>query len=128
VTQRINVMSGGAFEDVYGYCRAVRMGEHIHVSGTTARDPHLDGTDAYEQAKMALTIIEQALEEAGSGMGAVVRTVTYLTDMADLDLVANAHRESFGEVRPAATAVQVTALVDERMRVEIEVYAIEPNG
>ena len=57
----------------------------------------------------------------------MVRTVTYLTDIADLDLVAKAHRETFGEVRPAATAVQVAALVDERMRVEIEAYAVEPT-
>ena len=125
--QRVNVSSGGPFEDVYGYCRAVRVGEHIHVSGTTARDPYLDGTDAHEQAIRALAIIENALEEAGSGLGAVVRTVTYLTDIADLDLVARAHRETFGEVRPAATVVQVAALVDRRMRVEIEAYAIEPD-
>jgi enamine deaminase RidA (YjgF/YER057c/UK114 family) len=128
VTQRINVMSGGPFEDVYGYCRAVRVGDHIHVSGTTARDPHLDDADAYEQARAALAIIEEALVEAGSSVGAVVRTVTYLTDMADLELVAKAHRETFGEVRPAATAVQVSALVDRRMKVEIEAYAVEPIG
>ena len=127
MTRRTNVASGGPFEDVYGYCRAVRVGDHIHVSGTTARDPHLDGTDAYEQATRALSIIEQALTDAGSSLGAVVRTVTYLTDIADLDLVARAHRERFGEVRPAATAVQVAGLVDPRMRVEIEAYAIEPG-
>lgn len=125
--QRINVMSGGAFEDVYGYCRAVRMGEHIHVSGTTARDPHLDGADAYEQAKAALEIIDEALREAGSSPAAVVRTVTYVTDMADLELVARAHLEAFGDARPAATLVGVSALVDPRMKVEIEAYAIEPT-
>lgn len=118
--------SGGAFEDVYGYCRAVRVGDHIHVSGTTARDPHLDGCDAYDQAKAALAIIEDALREAGSSTAAVVRTVTYVTDMADLELVARAHQEAFGEVQPAATLVGVSALVDPRMKVEIEAYAIEP--
>jgi enamine deaminase RidA (YjgF/YER057c/UK114 family) len=120
------VSSGGAFEDVYGYCRAVRVGDHIHVSGTTARDPHLDGCDAYDQAKAALAIIEDALREAGTSTAAVVRTVTYVTDMADLELVARAHRETFGAVQPAATLVGVSALVDPRMKVEIEAYAIEP--
>jgi enamine deaminase RidA (YjgF/YER057c/UK114 family) len=126
VKQRINVMSGRPFEDVYGYSRAVRVGDQIHVSGTTARDPHLDGADAYEQATAALEIIETALIEAGSSLASVVRTVTYLTDMADRDLMARAHREKFGDVMPAATLVQVAGLVDERMKVEIEAYAIEP--
>jgi enamine deaminase RidA (YjgF/YER057c/UK114 family) len=126
VKQRINVMSGRPFEDIYGYSRAVRVGDHIHVSGTTARDPHLDGADAYEQATAALEIIETALIEAGSSLASVVRTVTYLTDMADRDLMARAHREKFGDIMPAATLVQVAGLVDKRMKVEIEAYAIEP--
>ena len=127
MSPRVNVTSGGPYEDVYGYSRAVRVGDHIHVSGTTARDPHLDGTDAYTQAVMALGIIEAALREAGSSIGAVVRTVTYLTDMADLELVARAHLETFGDERPAATAVQVAGLVDPRMRVEIVAYAVEAD-
>jgi enamine deaminase RidA (YjgF/YER057c/UK114 family) len=125
--QRTNVPSGGEFEDVFGYCRAVRVGPHIHVSGTTARDPHLDGTDTYEQAKVALRIIEAALREAGSSPAAVVRTVTYVTNMADSLLVAKAHREMFGDVRPAATIVAVAALLDPRMTVEIEAYAIDES-
>ncbi|WP_436497608.1 RidA family protein [Actinokineospora sp. HUAS TT18] len=122
--ERRNIASGGAYEDMYGYCRAVRVGDHIHVSGTTARDPFLDGADAYVQAKSVLSIIEDALVEAGATMAAVVRTVTYVTDIADVDLVAKAHREAFAEVRPAATLVQVAALIDPRMKVEIEAYAI----
>lgn len=120
---RKNIHSGGDVEDVYGYCRAVRVGDHVHVAGTTAREPNLDG-DAYVQAKAALEIVAAALAEAGSGPADVVRTVTYVTDIADFDLVARAHREMFSEVRPVATLVQVVALVDPRMKVEIEAYAI----
>ena len=126
--QRINVTSGGPFENVFGYSRAVRVGDHIHVSGTTARDPHLDDADAYEQAMAALAIVEKALIEAGSSLAAVVRTVSYVTDIGDRDLVARAHVEKFGDIRPAATLVQVSGLVDKRMKVEIEAYAIEPAG
>jgi enamine deaminase RidA (YjgF/YER057c/UK114 family) len=124
---RKTVSSGGPFEDVYGYSRAVRVGDQIHVSGTTAQPPHLDGTDTYQQSVAALTIIEAALEEAGSGLASVVRTVTYLTNMDDSDLVARAHREAFGQVRPAATLVEVSRLLDPQMKVEIEVYAIESD-
>lgn len=124
---RTNIPSGGPFEDLYGYSRAVRVGGQVHVSGTTARDPHLDGADAYQQAKAALTIIEEALQAAGSSMDAVVRTVTYVTDIGDMDLVARAHREVFGQIRPAATLVEVSRLIDPRMKVEIEAYAVEPS-
>ncbi|MCA1655452.1 MAG: RidA family protein, partial [Pseudonocardiaceae bacterium] len=106
---RTNIPSGGAFEDVYGYSRAVRVGDHIHVAGTTARDPHLDDADVYTQAKSALSIIETALKEAGSSPAAVVRTVTYVTDLSEKEQVARAHAELFGDVRPAATLVQVSA-------------------
>lgn len=123
---RCRVSSGGPFEDVYGYSRAVRAGGQVHVSGTTAREPDLDG-DAYAQARAALAIVEDALHEAGSSLGAVVRTVTYVTDIADADLVARAHREVLGDARPAATLLAVTALLDPRMRVEIEAYAVEPD-
>ncbi len=124
---RRNISSGGPFEDAYGYSRAVRVGPHVHVSGTTARPPHLDGSDTYQQATAALDIIAAALEEAGSRLSSVVRTVTYVTNMDDADLVAQAHREVFGSVRPAATLVEVSRLLDPRMKVEIEVYAIEPD-
>lgn len=120
---RTNHPSGGDFEDVYGYSRAVRVGDQIHIAGTCARD--LDGTGAYAQAKEALSIIEAALEEAGSSPAAVVRTVTYVTDIGDKLEVARAHAEMFGDVRPVATLVEVRALVDPRMSVEIEAYAIE---
>jgi enamine deaminase RidA (YjgF/YER057c/UK114 family) len=119
---RENYASGGDFEDVYGYSRAVRVGDHVHVAGTCARD--LDGTDTYTQAREALSIIEAALAEAGTDRTAVVRTVTYVTDIGEKLAVAKAHAEVFGDVRPAATLVEVSALVDPRMTVEIEAYAI----
>ncbi|WP_229070762.1 RidA family protein [Actinoplanes sp. DH11] len=122
---RRNISSDGPFEDVYGYSRAVRVGDQIHVSGTTARPPDLEDADAYRQARAALAIIEDALRKAGSSMAAVVRTVTYVTDIADAELVARAHNEVLGEVRPAATLVQVSGLLDPAMKVEIEVYAVE---
>jgi enamine deaminase RidA (YjgF/YER057c/UK114 family) len=120
---RQKVSSGGPFENVYGYSRAVRVGDQIHVSGTTARQPDLDG-DAYRQARAALSIIENALREIGSSLAAVVRTVTYITDIDEAELVARAHNEVFGGIRPAATLVQVTGLLG-GARVEIEAYAIE---
>lgn len=120
---RQHVSSGGPYEDVYGYCRAVRVGGQIHVSGTTAREPDLDG-DAYAQSRAALAIIEHALGALASDLDSVVRTVTYVTDIADADLVARAHHEVLGHVRPAATLVAVPALLDPRMKVEIEAYAV----
>ena len=119
--------SGGSYEDVYGYSRAIRVGPHVHVAGTCARGDDLDG-DSYAQAAAALRIIVAALQEAGASARDVVRTVAYVTDMADADLVARAHSEVFDEVRPAATMVAVSALLDPRMRVEIEAYAIVPEA
>ncbi|ALG06160.1 RidA family protein [Kibdelosporangium phytohabitans] len=122
---RQNISSGGRFEPVFGYSRAVRVGNQVFVSGTTARDPHLDGTDAYQQAKAVLDIINAVLAEAGSSPAAVVRTVTYVTDIGDAELVAKAHSEVFGDVLPAATMVEVSGLMDPRMKVEIEAHAVE---
>ena len=121
---RRNVRSGSPYEDVYGYCRAVRVGNTVHVSGTTAQPPNLAESDAYEQAIAALGVIGRALREVGAGTPDVVRTVTYVTDIGDFDLVARAHRETFEEVRPAATLVEVSSLLEPAMKVEIEVYAV----
>jgi enamine deaminase RidA (YjgF/YER057c/UK114 family) len=120
---RQNISSDYAFEDVYGYSRTVRVGNHVFVSGTTARPPQLDG-DAYVQAKAALAIIADALTKAGAGMQHVVRTVTYVTDLGDIQHVARAHSEAFDKVRPAGTLVQVAALTPTSARVEIEATAI----
>jgi enamine deaminase RidA (YjgF/YER057c/UK114 family) len=118
---RQNISSGRPFEEVYGYSRAVRVGGQVHVSGTTAQ-----GEDAYTQAKAIFEIIGTALAEAGSSFEDVVRTVTYVTDIKDADQVAKAHHEVLGQVKPAATLVQVTALVSPELKVEIEAYAVDP--
>ncbi len=106
---RRNIGSGYPFKDAYGCLRAVRVGEQVFVSGTTARGPALDG-DAYGQVRAILGLIEAALAEAGAEMRHVVRTVVYVTDLADQDQVARAHGEAFGSIRPASTLVQVAAL------------------
>jgi enamine deaminase RidA (YjgF/YER057c/UK114 family) len=120
---RTSVSSGYAFEDEYGYARAVRVGDQVFVSGTTARAAQLDG-DAYQQMVDAVAIVAAALREAGAELRHVVRTVVYISDMADADHVARAHRETFGAARPASTLVQVAALTPASARVEIEVTAI----
>jgi enamine deaminase RidA (YjgF/YER057c/UK114 family) len=120
---RQNVSSDYDFEDIYGYSRAVRVGNQVFVSGTTARGPQL-GDDAYVQAKAALAIIADALAKAGAGMQHVVRTVVYVIDMADSQAVARAHSEAFDQIRPASTLVQVSTLTPASVRVEIEATAI----
>jgi enamine deaminase RidA (YjgF/YER057c/UK114 family) len=120
---RTNVSSDYPLEDVYGYSRAVRVGDQVFVSGTTARGAELD-RDAYRQMMDAIAIVTAALGEAGAELRHVVRTVVYISDMTDADHVARAHREMFGAAPPASTLVQVVALTPASARVEIEVTAI----
>lgn len=124
MTERINVQSGGPFEEMYGYCRAVRVGNQVHVAGTCAQDPNVDGCDTYEQSVAALDIIADALGKAGASPADVVRTVTYVTDIGDVEMVARAHVAMFGDVRPVSTLVEVSKLIDPRLTVEIEAYAV----
>jgi len=119
---RQNISSGGAFESVFGYSRAVAVGDQVHVSGTCAPAGH-EKSDSYEQAKAALAIIEKALTEAGASFSDVVRTVVYVRDINDAELVARAHAEAFGSVRPASTLVQVTSMMRPWQKVEIEAFA-----
>ena len=121
---RQRISSGGPYEAKYGYSRAVRVGDQIHVSGTCAQPPSVEGVDAYGQTVDALKIIGEALDDAGSSLLDVVRTRIYVVDINDADAVLRAHGQAFGEVRPAATLVQVAALIDPLLRVEIEAYAI----
>lgn len=121
---RQNVSSGSPYEDVFGYCRAVRVGNIVHVAGTCAQPPNIEGCDAQQQATSALEIISTALEEAGASVADVVRTITYVTDIADMELVARAHSAVFADIKPASTLVQVSALIDPEMKVEIEAYAV----
>ncbi len=121
-TVRTNISSGGAYEAVFGYSRAVRAGEDVHVSGTCAPVSH-EKSDAFTQARAALDVIEKALGEAGAGFEHVVRTVVYLRDINDAEDVARAHLERFDKVRPASTLVQVTSMLRPWQKVEIEAYA-----
>ena len=117
------VSSGGPFEQIYGYSRAVRVGAHVHVAGTAARGDALTG-DAYVQTQNILVTIRSALEEVGTRLEDVVRTVIYVTNIGDADLVGRAHREAFGDIRPASTMVQMSGLIRPEMLVEIEAYAV----
>lgn len=123
MSSRQNISSGGAYESVFGYSRAVKVGQHIHVSGTCAPPSH-EKADAYEQAKAALATIEKALKEAGAGFADVVRTVVYLRDINDADKVAQAHLEAFDAIRPASTLIQIDAMIRPWQKVEIEAYAM----
>ena len=122
--QRRTISSGMPMERTVGYSRAVRVGPHVHVSGTA---PVMPGgadppPDAYRQALRCLDIILTALAETGATAADVVRTRIYLTDAADIEEVGRAHAEVFGDVRPATTGV-VTGLLDPRWLVEIEADA-----
>lgn len=128
---RTTISSGAPWESLVGYSRAVRTGDTIHVSGTTAIDEKgmLMGIgDAYTQTRRILEIIGNALEEAGSSLQDVVRTRIYVTDISQWEAIGRAHGEVFGAVRPAATMVQVAALIDPDMLVEIDADAVAGSG
>lgn len=118
--------SGGDYENYYGYSRAVRVGDVVHVAGTCARGDAAQSPDAHVQAVSALEVVEEALREAGASLADVTRTVTYVTSLDHVDGVARAHAAVFGEIRPAATCVVVTSLVAPHLLVEIQVDAIVP--
>ena len=124
--ERQRITSGGAYEPIFGYCRAVRVGDHVYVAGTAPQMP--EGADppadSYGQAKRCFEIIGAALAEAGSSFEDVVRTRVYITPDADFDEVGRAHGEIFGDIRPVNTTVIIAGLVDPRWHLEIDVDAV----
>ena len=127
MVDRKRVSSVSPYEDVIGFSRAVRVGDLVFVSGTVAwgTDGKLVGTgDVYAQAKQTLANIEGYLREAGAGLKDVVRTRIYLTDIGRWQEVARAHREAFGDVRPASSLLEISRLAEPEMLVEIEAVAV----
>lgn len=123
---RQNISSGAKWEEIVGYSRAVRVGTRIYVTGTTAIDEHgnvVGPDDGYAQAAQAIRNIERALKQAGATLGNVVRTRMFVTDIARWQEYGRAHREFFDRIRPCTTMVEVRALIDPDMLIEIEVDA-----
>jgi enamine deaminase RidA (YjgF/YER057c/UK114 family) len=126
MSERVKISTGSPWEPIIGYSRAIRIGNRVEVSGTTAmQNGQVVGPDSpYEQTVHILKTIEKALQDAGSSLSDVVRTRIYLTDISRWEEVGRAHGEFFEEIRPVTTIVEVSALISKELLVEIEAEAI----
>jgi enamine deaminase RidA (YjgF/YER057c/UK114 family) len=122
---RTSVPAVSPYADTVGYCRALRDGRHIYVSGTAPVG--IESEDPYEQAKRCLAIIVDALRELGAGPEHVVRTRVYIVDPADWEAIGRAHGEVFGEPHPASAMLVIGGLLDPAWKVEIEADALLPD-
>ena len=127
MTKRINISSGTQWEELVGYSRAVRVGNVVEVAGTTAVDENgevVGINNPYEQTRFILSKIEKTLIAAGAAIKDVVRTRIFVTNITDWEEIGRAHAEYFRDIKPAATMVEVKALINPELLVEMEVSAI----
>lgn len=127
MTNRTNISSGAIWEDKVGYCRAVKVGNHIEVSGTVASDETgeaVGGNNAYEQTKYILQKIEKVLQQAEASLQDVVRTRMFVTDISRFDEYGRAHAEVFGTIKPCTSMLEVKGLAAPEYLIEIEATAI----
>ena len=127
MSKRINISSGAKWEELVGYSRAIRVGNIVEVAGTTAVDENgqvVGAGNPYEQTRFALGKIERALQSAGASLKDVVRTRMFVTDLQQWEQIGQAHGDFFRDIKPAATMVEVKALISPEMLVEIEATAV----